>query len=104
LGSIEVNLKVHSSTGAYAVSFMADGNYQSKNFFTNILRTHLESKFNFATFETFIGPNCVKVCDKVHTEKEIDEKVNKRNNQYHNKTEEWKKRKSDHEKIVDEEV
>jgi hypothetical protein len=83
---------------------MADGNYQSKNFFTNILRTHLESKFNFATFETFIGPNCVKVCDKVHTEKEIDEKVNKRNNQYHNKTEEWKKRKSDHEKIVDEEV
>lgn len=83
---------------------MADGNYQSKNFFTNILRTHLESKFNFATFETFIGPNCVKVCDKVHTEKEIDEKVNKRNDEYHNKTEEWKKRKSDHEKIVDEEV
>lgn len=83
---------------------MADGNYQSKNFFTNILRTHLESKFNFATFETFIGPNYVKVCDKVHTEKEIDEKVNKRNDEYHKKTEEWKKRKSDHEKIVNKEV
>lgn len=73
---------MHSSSGAYAISFTADGNYQSKNFFTNILRTHLESKFNFATFETFIGPDCVKVCDEVHSPEEIDKQALHRNDEY----------------------
>jgi len=95
---------VHSSSGAYAISFVADANYQSKNFFTNILRTHLESKFNFATFETFIGPNCVKVCDQVHSQQEIDKQVTQRNDEYFRKNEEWKKKKAEHDKLVDEEV
>ena len=103
-GSIEVNLKVHSSSGAYAVNFKADANYQSKNFFTNILRTQLESKFNFATFEAFIGENCVKVQDEVFPPAEIDRLVGLRNDEHFKKVDEWSARKAEHQKTLDIEV
>lgn len=39
--ALDVNVNVHSSEGSFNFKFRADGNYQAKNFFDNILRAKL---------------------------------------------------------------
>jgi hypothetical protein len=103
-GSAEVTLNVHSGSGTFEFSFKADLNYQSKNFFTNILRTHLESKFNFATFETFIGENNVKVSDMKEIMNQWTDFETERNKKFLKKCEERDVRKNEHYEKLENEI
>lgn len=96
--SIQVNVNVHSSSGAYNFNFKADCNYQAKNFFNNILKFKLKQKFNFSSYEVFSGENCIKIVDKIDSDFNFEEEEQKIIKAYEEELKKWEEGKQEFEK------
>ena len=102
--SFDIDLSVHSSSGAHKLKFKADSNFQVKNFFNNVLRIKLKEKFNFSSFEVFHRGNCVKIVDEIQSDFNVEAAVKKIQDAYDLEVKEWEKQETEHVKMIQKEL